>query len=78
MRIFINLIDSLQKENEELLKNLEFYIIQGSNIKLEIYIKDNFIEKKKIKNKIEELTKEGRHYNANKIEVLQELLEGDN
>lgn len=28
-----------------------------------------------VEEKIEELTKEGRHYNANKIEVLQELLE---
>ena len=27
-----------------------------------------------VKEKIEELIKEGRHYNANKIEVLQELL----
>lgn len=30
-----------------------------------------------IKDKIEELIKEGRHYNANKIEVLQELLESE-
>ena len=28
-----------------------------------------------VEEKIEELIKEGRHYNANKIEVLQELLE---
>ena len=31
----------------------------------------------KVKDKIEELIKEGRHYNANKIEVLQELLESE-
>ena len=35
------------------------------------------IKKQKVKEKIEELTKEGRHYNANKIEVLQELLESE-
>lgn len=89
LRIFINLIDSLQKENEELIKNLELYNIQGSNIKLEIYIKDNFIEKKKIKNKIEELKQKALIYKPfiykeesfsieSKISILEELLEGDN
>lgn len=38
-------------------------------------IKENYIEKSLVEEKIEELIKEGRHYNANKIEVLQELLE---
>lgn len=34
-----------------------------------------FIPVSLVEEKIEELIKEGRHYNANKIEVLQELLE---
>lgn len=43
--------------------------------KAEQIIYENYIPVQKIKDKIEELIKEGRHYNANKIEVLQELLE---
>ena len=36
---------------------------------------ENSIPVSLVEEKIEELTEEGRHYNANKIEVLQELLE---
>ena len=36
---------------------------------------ENSIPVSLVEEKIEELIKEGRHYNANKIEVLQELLE---
>lgn len=36
---------------------------------------NNYIPVSLVEEKIEELIKEGRHYNANKIEVLQELLE---
>ena len=67
----INIIKKLQKENEELnekiLDNAGIYQL-GFKDGEESYIK-------KVKDKIEELIKEGRHYNANKIEVLQELLE---
>ena len=35
----------------------------------------NYIPVSLVEEKIEELIKEGRHYNANKIEVLQQLLE---
>ena len=35
---------------------------------------DKSISIQKVEEKIEELIKEGRHYNANKIEVLQQLL----
>ena len=38
-------------------------------------INENYIPVSLVEEKIEELIKEGRHYNANKIEVLQELLE---
>ena len=83
--------ESHRKENGELrerVKELEMKLddketelqILKDDIKAdEIMYKD---EKKKkyipvslVEEKIEELTKEGRHYNANKIEVLQELLE---
>ena len=61
------------KENEELnekiLDNAGIYQL-GFKDGEESYIK-------KVKDKIEELIKEGRHYNANKIEVLQELLESE-
>ena len=36
---------------------------------------NNYIPVSLVEETIEELIKEGRHYNANKIEVLQELLE---
>lgn len=66
-------IKQLQKENEELnekiLDNAGIYQL-GFKDGEESYIK-------KVKDKIEELIKEGRHYNANKIEVLQELLESE-
>lgn len=66
-------VNSLKKENEELnekiLDNAGIYQL-GFKDGEESYIK-------KVKDKIEELIKEGRHYNANKIEVLQELLESE-
>lgn len=65
------------KENEELhkeidrMKSLDIYKL------VEDWETGQLIQKQKIKEKIEELIKEGRHYNANKIEVLQELLESE-
>ena len=81
--VLINLIEKLQDDNIKLIKNLEFYNMQGSNTKLEIYIKDNFISKKKIKNKIEEVKEFSENAISSvghqlTIEILQELLEGDN
>lgn len=86
MQIILNLIEKLQDDKIKLIKSLELYNMQGSNIKLEIYIKDNFISKKKIKDKIENLQNEKEEYYSqykidelnDKIQVLQELLEGDN
>lgn len=69
----INLIKRLQKENKELNKK----ILDNAGI-YQLGFKDgeeSYI--KKLKDKIEKLIKEGRHYNANKIEVLQELLESE-
>lgn len=73
MIILQEFIKKLQKKNEELnekiLDNAGIYQL-GFKDGEESYIK-------KVKDKIEELIKEGRHYNANKIEVLQELLESE-
>ena len=60
------------KENEEL-KNQEATQRKINELLVQRY--SNSISLQKVKDKIEELIKEGRHYNANKIEVLQELLE---
>lgn len=61
------------KENEELKEKIREQTLLISPY----YVKENYIPIQKIKDKIEELIKEGRHYNANKIEVLQELLESE-
>lgn len=71
------------KENGELrerIKQLEdtnkkLYEIGKEIGKQHKYTSENYIPKSKVEEKIEELIKEGRHYNANKIEVLQQLLE---
>lgn len=89
LRIFINLIDKLQKENEELKK----FITEGitvvphspyKNYRLD-FLRENFVSKKKIKDKIEELEKDeySKYYYMfleerdlkYTIQVLQELLE---
>ena len=71
-----------KKENGELREELEsvkeiYYTQKEMEDVMVRYRKlvENSIPKSLIKEKIEELIKEGRHYNANKIEVLQELLE---
>ena len=75
----VNLIKSLQKENEELKRLMAHK--NGYTKLLEEDLFENcsnyVIPIQTIKGKIEELIKEGRHYNANKIEVLQELLESE-
>lgn len=84
VEILLNLIEKLQKENKELKQDRDkFKKALGKRItycnELEKDLFENcsnyIIPIQKVKDKIEELIKEGRHYNANKIEVLQELLE---
>ena len=65
----INEIIDINKELEEKNKKKSIEIICYQE-ELENSIPVSLVEEK-----IEELTEEGRHYNANKIEVLQELLE---
>ena len=75
------------KENEGLRKSNKIYALQGSNIKLEIYIKDNYLSKQKVKDRIEEYKNMLKTCNKAKdidrikainerISELQELLEG--
>lgn len=56
--------DKLEKEYSKMLTKIDEYEV-------------NYIPVSLVEEKIEELIKEGRHYNANKIEVLQELLESE-
>lgn len=73
------------KENEELKEDRDKFkkalgkrIIYCNELEKDLFenCSNYVIPKQIVKDKIEELIKEGRHYNANKIEVLQELLEG--
>ena len=60
MLIVLNLIEKLQKENEEL-KNKLLDIFEGQKVIEEEtpqYIKENYIPKQKVKEKIEELQEE--------------------
>lgn len=57
------------KEQNDIIKTANI-AIKDLQQKLENSIPVSLVEKE-----IKELIKEGRHYNANKIEVLQELLE---
>lgn len=89
LRIFTNLIDKQQKENEELKnknKTLE-ELLQGTLYEMYKYYRDlansyqaNCISKEKVKDKIEELSKTkgdlATHIAVSeRIRVLQELLE---
>lgn len=75
-------IKELEESNQEKAKMLTE---QNRNLQISYDSLQELFELRKYKNssipvslveeKIEELIKEGRHYNANKIEVLQELLE---
>lgn len=65
--------DKLIKENKKLNNTNKTYINCIQNITP--VLMEDYIEKTLVEEKIEELIKEGRHYNANKIEVLQEILE---
>ena len=80
----VNLIEKLQKGNEELKEDRDKFkkellkrITYCNELEKDLFenCSKYVIPKQKVKEKIEELIKEGRHYNANKIEVLQELLE---
>ena len=65
LRNLINRNKELEEKLDETL-NTNLALVQGNA---------NSIPVSLVEEKIEELIKEGRHYNANKIEVLQELLE---
>lgn len=71
--------DELSTDGLKLFKYINAIIDKNKELE-EYYEEQNevnakFIPVSLVEEKIEELIKEGRHYNANKIEVLQELLE---
>lgn len=76
-------LNSSRKANEKLSeknRNLQIeketaYSEAINNIIAGVDLDNSFIPVSLVEETIEELIKEGRHYNANKIEVLQELLE---
>lgn len=76
-----------RKQDKQRIKELEeenkIYVQNGNNVKLEIYIKNNYIPVQKVKDKIEELknakretTRENWHYIYTiQLKILEELLE---
>lgn len=76
IEVVLNTLKEKDKIIEKLKEDNTIFALEGSRVALKLYIEDNYIPVQKVEEKIEELIKEGRHYNANKIEVLQELLEG--
>ena len=66
----------LEEENKTLNERNQYLVKYRAKLEKELYeSNENYIPISLVEEKIEELIKEGRHYNANKIEVLQELLE---
>lgn len=74
-------VKKLQKRIKELEEENKIYALNGDNVRLEIYIKNNYIPVQKVKDKIEDLrhnSKLGFEETLEetfKIEVLEELLE---
>lgn len=78
-----------RKQDKQRIKELEeenkIYVQNGNNVKLEIYIKNNYIPVQKVKDKIEELknakretTRENWHYIYTiQLKILEELLKGE-
>lgn len=65
------LFDELEKEKE---KN-ELFVLSGNSINLERHIKNNYISKDKIKEKIEELEKEQKEYkNSQEWEIQDDIV----
>ena len=78
--------DKLVERIKELEEENKIYILNGDNVKLELYIKENYIPVQKVKDKIEELKKDYEdskdengeteyYYPDYTIRKLEELLE---
>ena len=63
-------ICQLIDEKEKLEEENRIFALEGKNIKLEIYIKDNYIKKSKIKDKIEELESDNSKFENYTFEKL--------
>ena len=48
-------VKNLQKRIKELEEENRIYVLNGNNVELELYIKENYIPVQKVKDKIEEL-----------------------
>ena len=74
-----------KKRIKELEEENKIYVLNGDNVKLELYIKENYIPVQKVKDKIEEINEdeESKYYDTfldardiyHAIKILEELLE---
>lgn len=85
---FFEFADCLIARIKELEEENRIYALNGNNVKLELYIKENYIPVQKVKDKVEDYTERKRYYDDNNIfkdeeyykilgtiEVLEELSE---
>lgn len=78
-------LEQKDKRIKELEEENRIYVLEGSPVSLEIYIKENYIPKQVVKDKIKEIkrlrdkciTTEGYNIANGEVVVLQELLEGE-
>ena len=86
LEIVNNVIETKDKKIKELEEENKIYILNGDNVKLELYIKENYIPVQKVKDKIEGLKKDYEdskdengeteyYYPDYTIRKLEELLE---
>ena len=62
---------------QELEEKNTIYALNGNNVKLELYIKENYIPIQKVKDKKKEIKKTGQYLytNENVCNILEELVE---
>lgn len=74
----VKIAEKREKQIKELEERIKIYTLNGDNIKLELYIKNNYIPKSLIKEKIEELKQGGNDWIIQReIKILEKLLKGE-
>ena len=74
-------LEQEKEKNKELYEQNQIYLSNGSNVKLELHIKNNYIRKDKIRKKLEHqnmlwnVPNRQKEYNQEFAECLEELLE---
>lgn len=74
---FFEFADYLIERIKELEEENRIYVLNGNNVKLELYIKENYIPVQKVKDKKKEIKKTGQYLytNENVCNILEELVE---